>query len=331
MSGEKIIGITIGDPAGIGPEIVLKALTNHPEIYDWCRPVVFAPEEIVLRTLRQLKRQPILRIIRSEIPLNLSLKANEIVVFDTPLFEPLPSLGRISAQGGRMAYEAIRLAIEMARQGALRAIATAPINKQSLKAGDVPFTDHTAMFKELTRSAQVMTLFMSGKLRIFFYSRHIPFREIPASLNQEKLVQTMEQALAHLGKLGLGHPRLALAALNPHGGENGLFGDEEQTILKPAVREAQRKGWDVVGPVPADSVFHLNLSGEFDAVLSLYHDQGHIAAKTHDFYGTVSLTMGLPFLRTSVDHGTAFDIAGQNKANEHSMVEALRIASRYAW
>ena len=332
MSGKKRIGITIGDPAGIGPEIVLKALLNHSEIYDWCRPLIFAPVPAVERALDVLQSQTRIRVIRSPSEWSGIGKENrEIIVCESQTFEPLPSYGQVSAQGGRMAFEAIRTAIDWANRKAIDAIATAPVNKQSLKAGEVPFTDHTAMFKALTQSQAVMTLFMTGPLRIFFYSRHIPFREIPASLKIENLVETMEQALGHLKKLGLLQPRLAVAALNPHGGENGLFGDEEQRIIAPAVEQARKQGWNVFGPIPADSVFHLNLTGEFDAVLSLYHDQGHIAAKTYDFYGTVSLTMGLPFLRTSVDHGTAFEIAGRNKANERSMVEAIKIAARYAW
>lgn len=332
MTTKKIIGITIGDSAGIGPEIVLKALLNHQEIYDWCQPLIFAPVAVVERTLDLLQNKVPFRVIRTESELKRIERENhEIIVCESQQFEPLPQYGQISAQGGRMAFEAIRSAIEWANRKAINAIATAPINKQSLKFGKVPFTDHTAMFKALTQSQAVMTLFMTGPLRIFFYSRHIPFREIASSLNIENLVETMEQALSHLKKLGLQQPRLAVAALNPHGGENGLFGDEEQRIIAPAVKGARKQGWSVFGPIPADSVFHLNLTGEFDAVLSLYHDQGHIAAKTYDFYGTVSLTMGLPFLRTSVDHGTAFEIAGLNKANERSIVEAIKIAAQYAW
>ncbi len=331
MSAKKVIGITIGDPAGIGPEIVLKALLRHPEIYEWCRPIVFAPLAVAQRTLNLLQMHRPIRSIGSKKEIPSTFDSKEIVVCETPLFSPLPSYGQVSGPGGRTAFASIRRAIEWAMSGALKAIVTAPINKQSLKEGAVPFTDHTAMMQHFTQSSEVMTLFITGDLRIFFYSRHIPFRTISDSLNKETLLRKMEQAIKYLRKLGLVHPRLALAALNPHGGENGLFGDEEQTILKPAVQEAQKRGWPVLGPVPADSVFHLNLSGEFDAVLSLYHDQGHIAAKTYDFFGTVSVTMGLPFLRTSVDHGTAFEIAGQNKAHERSMVEAIKTAAIHAW
>ncbi len=327
----KTIGITIGDPAGIGPEIVVKALTQHEEIYQWCRPVIFAPVAVIERALAVLERDAPLHVLRAADDLNGTGSDRALIVCESKMINPLPPFGKITPEGGQIAFESIRQAIEWAGEKLIDAVATAPINKQSLQLGRVPFTDHTAMFRELTKSSEVMTLFMTGRLRIFFYSRHIPFREIPASLNKERLILAMRQSIEHLRRLGVRNPRLAVAALNPHGGENGLFGDEEQTILLPAIKKARGQGLHVTGPVPADSVFHLNLSGQFDAVLSLYHDQGHIAAKTYDFYGTVSLTMGLPFLRTSVDHGTAFEIAGQNKANERSMVEAIRLAAEYAW
>jgi 4-hydroxythreonine-4-phosphate dehydrogenase len=168
-------------------------------------------------------------------------------------------------------------------------------------------------------------------MRVFFYSRHIPFAEISAALDIENLVNTLSDCQRYLNQIGIENPKQALAALNPHGGDYGLFGTEEIDILEPAVKRAVQNGVNVEGPIPADSVFHLASEGTYDSVLSLYHDQGHIAAKTYDFHRTVALTMGLPFLRTSVDHGTAFDIAGKGLASEISMVEAVKAAITYYW
>ena len=171
---------------------------------------------------------------------------------------------------------------------------------------------------------------MARALRVFFLTRHISFREIPDAITRAGILQALPLCELYLRQLGIDEPKVAVAALNPHAGEQGLFGTEEMTVIGPAVEEARARGWRVTGPGPADSVFNQCLEGKHDAVLSLYHDQGHIAAKTLDFHGTVSLTMGLEFLRTSVDHGTAFDIAGQGAANAAGMVAAIRSAGEYA-
>jgi 4-hydroxythreonine-4-phosphate dehydrogenase len=187
------------------------------------------------------------------------------------------------------------------------------------------------MYTKLTNSTNTMTLFVTGNLRVFFLTRHIPLSAVSAAMDEERIVEALGHCQNYLRQLGLQNPVTALAALNPHASDQGLFGNEERDILNPAVQKASEKGIGATGPVPADSVFHLAKEGHYDAVLSLYHDQGHIAAKTLDFYGTVSLTMGLPFLRTSVDHGTAMEIAGKNISNEKSMVEAIKSAAQLAW
>ncbi len=324
------IGITIGDPGGIGPEIVLKALAFHPEIFEACIPVIFGPAAIVQNVMHDLRLTVPLQTVSPGALPPVNPEARALLV-DIPFEGQPPAYGQISAAGGQIAFKAIVTAIEWARKKQIEAIATAPINKQALKLAGIEFTDHTAIFSRFTNSRHTMTLFVTQNLRIFFYSRHIPLREVPAQLNRQDLLQAIEYSLKYLNQLGIKEAKLAVAALNPHGGDNGLFGDEELKIIQPTVAEAQKQGWRVSGPIPADSVFYLNLTGQFDAVLSLYHDQGHIAAKTYDFLRTVSFTMGLPFLRTSVDHGTAMDLAGQNKANEISMVEAILQAARYAW
>ena len=182
---------------------------------------------------------------------------------------------------------------------------------------------HTEIFQDLARAGHVFTMFVVEKLRVFFYSRHVSLRNAIDILSEDGMVEYLTKMNRELKKIGFQTPKIAVAALNPHGSDDGLFGEEEEKILTPAVKAAKGKGLDIHGPIPADSVFHQGLTGKYDAILSLYHDQGHIACKTYDFERTVSVTLGLPFIRTSVDHGTAFDIAGQKIASPVSMKEAI--------
>lgn len=324
-----VFAITMGDPCGIGPEIVIKTLTNHPELYKKCQLIVCGSADILEKTAKQLKLTASIKKIKVEdIPEKLP---RGICCLD---IDPAPfnhEYGKISADGGKYSFSYIEQAIELATNRKINGIVTAPINKKSLRAGAVPYLDHTEMFTKLTASKRTMTLFVTGNMRVFFYSRHIPFAEIIAALDIENLVNTLSDCQRYLNQIGIENPKQALAALNPHGGDYGLFGREEIDILEPAVKKAVQKGINVEGPIPADSVFYLASEGTYDSVLSLYHDQGHIAAKTYDFHRTVALTMGLPFLRTSVDHGTAFDIAGKGLASEISLVEAVQAAIRYYW
>ena len=242
-------------------------------------------------------------------------------------------VGAVTAAAGRAAVSYIERAVQLARAGLVRGIATAPINKEALRAAGYPGSGHTEMLAELFGSGGSVTMFQVKNLRIFFHSRHLSLRAMLDSLDAGGVEKSIVSADACMASIGLERPRLALAALNPHASDGGLFGDEERRILIPACARARERGIDVQGPVPADSVFNLALEGRFDAVISLYHDQGHIAAKTYDFYRTVSVTFGLPVIRTSVDHGTAFDIAWQGKADPVSMNEAIgscfRLAGRY--
>ena len=326
---KPIFAVTMGDPCGIGPEIVLKSLTGHPEIYERCLPVVVG-QTLLVRELAE-NTAPMARVSDFVPGKTIEPDAENIYCLDTGLPPLKPRTGQITAEGGLHAFKDVETAIKHTLRGVFSAIVTAPINKEAMRLAKVPYLDHTEILTRLTASKDTMTLFVTGDLRVFFYSRHIPLREAAAALNSQALDSAIENAFQYTKKIGIKKPRLAVAALNPHGGEQGMFGDEEVTLLIPAVERARRKGLDISGPIPADSVFHLAKEGSYDAVLSLYHDQGHIATKTLDFYRTVSLTMGLPFLRTSVDHGTAFDIAGQDRASEISMVEAIRAAALYAW
>jgi 4-hydroxythreonine-4-phosphate dehydrogenase len=265
-----------------------------------------------------------------------------VPVLDVPLTDPPPARaelveslekGKVSALGGRAAVNAIERAVALALEGAVAGIATAPINKEALREAGCAYIGHTEMLAGMAGGAGGFTMFQVDRMRIFFHSRHTSLRDAIDGLTVPGVADSLKQAHNCLRAIGLKKPRLALAALNPHGSDGGLFGDEEQRILVPACAAARERGVDVEGPVPADSVFHLALGGGCDGVLSLYHDQGHIAAKTYDFYRTVSVTLGLPFVRTSVDHGTAFGIAWQGKANPLSMTEAILacrdLAGRY--
>ena len=327
---KKKIAVTIGDPAGVGPEIVLKALTQHPVIYETSIPIVFGHKAIMEKTRAILGLGVDIIEVDSISDIGES-NPDQIVCYESSRLDEIPEVGQITGLAGKLAFQYIKNAIIANQRGEIDAIATAPINKEAMKMGNVPYLDHTEILTKLTDSKDTMTLFITKNMRVFFYSRHITFKEISDALDKDKLVQMYEKCIEYLKKIQVKDPKLAIAALNPHGGEHGMFGDEEINILIPAVEAAQAKGLRVDGPIAADSVFHLAKEGYFDAVLSLYHDQGHIAAKTYDFYNTISFTMGLPFLRTSVDHGTAMDMAGKNIANEIRMVEAIKAAAKYAW
>ena len=209
-------------------------------------------------------------------------------------------------------------------------MATAPINKESLRAGAVPFIGHTEMFGDLTDTTDPLTLFEVRNLRVFFLSRHVSLIRACQLVTKDRIIDYIRRCTGALAQLGITEGTMAIAGLNPHSGEHGLFGNEEMEAIVPAVETLQKAGYQVVGPVSADSVFHLALQGRYNSVLSLYHDQGHIATKTYDFERTISITCGMPILRTSVDHGTAFDIAGKGAASAVSMVEAILVAAKYA-
>jgi 4-hydroxythreonine-4-phosphate dehydrogenase len=326
---KPIFAITMGDPYGIGPEIILKSLAYHPELHEICVPVIFGDRLTLQQTAQFLKIKIGIQTLTS---LEQIAEQGEFIhCYEIQTFSFSPPWGQIRADGGQQAYQCMQRAIEVALQKKVRAIITAPLHKESLHQAGVPYLDHTEMLTKLTGSTNTMTLFVTRTLRIFFYTRHIPLSAVAGSLSVNKLVGSLQDCQRYLKQIGFEQPRMALAALNPHAGDQGLFGREEIEILEPAVRKACQTGLQVEGPIPADSVFHLAKEGKYDAVLSLYHDQGHIAAKTYDFRRTVSLTLGLPFLRTSVDHGTAFDIAGRGIADETSMVEAILAAHKYYW
>lgn len=331
MPNRPIIGVTMGDPAGVGPEIVAKALL-HLELRAQCRCVVYGQQAALDRLAPILPGGLSPSLVAVEHARSVAgLPQGAAALVEVPAaFPPDIPPGRPGADGGRAAFAYVRAAVRDALSGEIDAIATAPIHKEALRAAGVPYIGHTEMLADLTGVPRAQTMFSVGRLRIFFVTRHVALREACELVTRERVLQAIEAAHDHLRRLGWERPLLAVAALNPHASDGGLMGDEEAREIVPAVAAARDLGIRVAGPVPADSVFHQAIEGRFDAVISLYHDQGHIAAKTYDFHRTVSVTLGLPFVRTSVDHGTAMDIAGTGQAVETSMVEAIQAAARWA-
>jgi 4-hydroxythreonine-4-phosphate dehydrogenase len=238
--------------------------------------------------------------------------------------------GRVDAACGKAAYDCIVKATQLAMNGLVDALATTPINKEALKAAGIEYIGHTEILAALADAQDPLTMFQVRELRVFFLTRHMSLQTACRSVTKERVYRYIQRCCGALARLGIDKPSIAVAGLNPHCGEHGLFGDEEDAAIAPAVERAKREGFDAHGPKPADSVFHFALGGAWDCVLSLYHDQGHIATKMVDFERTIAVTHGLPFLRTSVDHGTAFDIAGTGQASPVSMTEAVRLAALYA-
>jgi 4-hydroxythreonine-4-phosphate dehydrogenase len=245
---------------------------------------------------------------------------------------PAPGLealrvGEVQAACGAAGDAFIRKACELGLAGEIDAISTAPLNKESLRAAGVPHIGHTEMLADYLGAPDPLTLFILDRMRIFFLSRHLSLRQAIDYITEPHMRAMIRRVHAAMRDFGFRAPTIAVAGLNPHASDGGLFGDEEATHISPAIAAARAEGIDVVGPIGADSVFHQALEGQYDCVISLYHDQGHIASKTRDFYRTVTATLGLPVLRTSVDHGTAFDIAWQGKASSVSMEAAIRAAA----
>jgi 4-hydroxythreonine-4-phosphate dehydrogenase len=287
----KSIAITVGDPSGIGPEISLKA-ARDPRVVAVCRPVLYGPH-----TDEELAKFPV---------------------------------GKVNAEAARAAYSAIERAVADARDGKVAAVVTAPISKEGFSLAGYPWRGHTDLLAHLCGAPEVAMMFWSERLRVVLATVHIPLREVPAALTEDRLRDVIALTAKSLPSFGINTPSLAVCGLNPHAGENGLLGHEELSIITPAIRNARGLGIAVSGPYPADTVFVRAARGEFDAVIACYHDQGLIPVKLMAFGRAVNVTLGLPIVRTSVDHGTAYDIAGQGVADEGSLVEAILLAARLA-
>lgn len=323
-----LVAVTMGDPAGIGPEIVVKALAER-SAREAVRPLVIGDARVLEEAVRGSRLDLEVRAVAGIGDVTADRRLVEVL--DLQNVGELHH-GVVDAAFGRAAVEYVEKAAELVRDGAVTGIVTAPLNKEAIWASGSRFPGHTEMLTALlgVPPESVFTMFVLDDLRIFFLTRHHALSEVFAHITREGVRDALVRVSELLGELGIRSPRLALAALNPHAGENGKMGTEERTMLLPAVEDARGAGVDVLGPIPADAVFYQCRQGQFDAVLSLYHDQGHVAAKTLDFFGAVSCTLGLPVIRTSVDHGTAFDIAGRWVAEARGQIAALRVAAELA-
>jgi 4-hydroxythreonine-4-phosphate dehydrogenase len=303
-----VVAITIGDPSGIGPEIVVKALSD-PELAPVAKWIVVGDERI----------------------LKMAGQITNATVRDVKSLESLDdfSFGKLDARYGQAAVDYVRVATEMCLAREAHAMVTAPLNKEAVTLSGRSFSGHTEYIAELCGATDSRMLLASRALSTVHVSTHIPLRRA-CELDTARILRTIELGNSAMKLLGLERPRVAVCGLNPHAGEHGLFGSEDARFIVPAIEQARQKGIECSGPHAGDTIFLQASRGAYDLVVAMYHDQGHIAMKLLDFAGTVNISLGIPIIRTSVDHGTAFDIAGKNKADAHSMKQAMRMAARMA-
>ena len=325
-----IIAITMGDATGIGPEVIVKAL-SHPEVYKECRPVVIGDTKRLQQAQRITKSHVEINTIASEAITHTNCQPGIVDCIDLALIPQDLPWGKISPLAGDAAFQYLKLAAQLAMQGSVHAISTAPLNKEALYAGGHQFPGHTELLASLTNTDEVSMMLSSPRLRVVHVTTHIGLLDAIEKIEPGLVQRTITRAHAALIRSGISNPRIGVCAINPHAGENGLFGrGEEASKIKPAVTACNHLGWNVAGPLPADTLFYLAQRGDFDVVIAMYHDQGHGPIKVLGLESGVNITLGLPVIRTSVDHGTAFDIAGTGKADERSMVEAIHQAAQLA-
>ncbi|MBN1401022.1 MAG: 4-hydroxythreonine-4-phosphate dehydrogenase PdxA [Anaerolineae bacterium] len=326
MSDKPIIAITIGDPAGIGPEVTAKALA-HPDVWAEARPLIVGDASVMLKAASLCASPLAIHPIADVEAARYDPAAPDVLDLHNVDLATLP-LGQVSAAAGRAAVDYVERAVDLAQAGQVDALATGPINKAALKQAGVPYIGHTELLADLLGEPNVTTMLATEGLRVVHVTRHLPLAQVASHITLEAVLETIRLTNSGLRQMGIRQPRVAVAALNPHGGDEGLMGREEIEAIGPAVEAAQAEGIAAQGPIPADSVFFRAIRGEFDVVVAMFHDQGHIPIKTHGFERSITVTLGLPVIRTSVDHGTAFDIAWQGVASQESMIEAIRLAAQ---
>ena len=319
------IGITMGDAAGVGPEVVLKALA-HAGVYAQCRPVVIGDARQLARAKKLLKLNLDMHPIGK--PGDATFNSGIVDCIDLGLVPSGIAYGEVSAAAGEAAYRYIELAVKLALSNEIDAICTAPINKEALNAAGHHFPGHTEILAALTGTPEVSLTLFSPKLRIIHVTAHMGLLDSIAKIDAPLVERTIARGRELLMRGDPKEPRIGVCGINPHAGEGGLFGrGEEETKIVPAIKVARARGWNVEGPLPADALMYRAARGDFDLVVAMYHDQGHGPVKAMGMEHGVNVTAGLPIVRTSVDHGTAFDIAGTGKADERSMLEAIRYAA----
>ncbi len=324
MGERPVIAITMGDPCGIGAEVIAKALAR-PSVGAWCTPLVVGNADIMRRAFELTGSGFEVRAVESADDVvggGGAVAVLDIGNYDAAGMRP----GEISATAGKAAMEWVVRAGELCLNGSVTAMATAPLHKEAASLAGYEDIGHMEVLQRLSESPKVLTMLVSKGLRVVHLTTHRSLKRACDYVTQDNILAALRLTDSSFKTWGFSEPRIGVAALNPHASDGGLIGDEEATEISPAVEAALAEGIDAAGPVPADTVFLQGVRGDYDAVLAMYHDQGHIAVKMYGFEESITVNLGLPFIRTSVDHGTAFDIAWQNKADDTSMVESIKVA-----
>ena len=323
-----IVGITMGDPAGVGPEVIMKALAR-PDAYAFCRPLVIGDARQLARADRIVKSA--LDVHPIEKPEQAKFGRGTVDCIDLGLVAADIPYGKVSAAAGEASYRYIERAVTLALEHSIDAICTGPINTEALNGAGHRYPGHTELLAKLTGTKEVSLTLLSPRLRVIHVTAHIGLLDAIEKIDAALVERTIARGRELLVRAGTPEPRIGVCGINPHAGEGGLFGrGEEESKIMPAVAAARARGWKIDGPLPADSLFYLAARGDYDLVVAMYHDQGHGPVKALGLEEGVNVTAGLPIVRTSVDHGTAFDIAGTGKADERSMIESLRQAAALA-
>jgi len=318
----------MGDPGGVGPEIVYKAL-NSKAVWDACIPVVVGDLHALTHTRHSLPLGTHLSFNAVETPSDIT--CGSVAVIDLANVQKNEvAVGRPTANAGHASVAYIKKAVSLVTSGAADAVVTAPINKTTLKMAGYTYPGHTELLAELTGTSDYGMMLVGGGLRVMLTTIHCSLKDVPGRINREAVLRAIRLAVKACNDMGIERPRVAVAGLNPHAGEDGMFGDEEALHITPACEDAVASGMDVKGPLPPDTLFFKALHGEFDVVVAMYHDQGLIPLKMLAFGNAVNITVGLPIIRTSVDHGTAYDIAGKGIADPASLIEAIKLAAQMA-
>ena len=324
MPERTVIGVTLGDPSGVGPEVIVKAFAD-PALHQESKLFVIGAIEPIQRAIEQVGLSQSVRSIKIPSDANSSSDFIDVVELDEIQDTDFP-MGVLSEKSARASHAWVEAAIQLALAGSLDAITTAPVNKEAWRLAGFSDKGHQEVLQRLTGADYVATMLVSGPLRCMHLSTHLSLSEACDYVTKENVLRAINLTHEYFTRWGVAAPRIGVAALNPHASDGGLIGQTEEKEILPAVVTARAAGIDAIGPVPADTVFNQAIDGRYDVVLVMYHDQGHIPIKVYGFENSITVNLGIPILRTSVDHGTAFDIAGKNQAQSVSMVEAIKLA-----
>ncbi|MBT2757413.1 4-hydroxythreonine-4-phosphate dehydrogenase PdxA [Mesobacillus foraminis] len=327
---KPVVGITMGDAAGVGPEIILKSLA-YEEMYQISAPLVIGDSKILERAKSFVNSELVIKSVSAEELGQVSYQFGTVHCLDLNLLPSDLPVGQVSPDAGHAAFEYLRTAIELAKEQKIDAICTAPLNKEALQKGGHKYPGHTEILADLTDTEDFSMMLSAPNLKVIHVTTHVGIIDAVKMINPERVYHVIKLAHETLEKAGISSPKIAVCGINPHAGESGLFGygEEEEKVI-PGVEKAQAEGINAVGPLPADTLFFRAVRGDFDIVVAMYHDQGHGPVKVLGLDAGVNITVGLPIIRTSVDHGTAFDIAGKGIADEKSLMEAMRQAVELA-